>query len=53
MRALTVRQVMESGDAAIEASGLNPWCMNEGTAQGHERIDASFIEAAIAKAEGR
>ena len=49
---LTVRQVIEAGDEAIEAAGLNPWCMKEGLAEGHEHIGAYFIDAAIAKATG-
>lgn len=50
---LTVRQVIEGGDDAIAAAGLNPWCMNEGLADGDETISDDFISAAIAKAEGR
>lgn len=34
----TVRQVIEAGNDAIEASGLNPWCMNEGRADGTEEV---------------
>lgn len=49
---LTVRQVIEAGDDAISAAGLNPWCLNEGLAEGHEQIGCSRIDAAIAKAEG-
>ncbi len=45
---LTVRQVIEGGDAAIDASGLNPYCMNEGLATGDEHIDAWRIPAALA-----
>ena len=32
----TVRRIINAGDSAIEASGLNPWCMNEGAADGSE-----------------
>lgn len=49
---LTVRQVIEAGDDAIAAAGLNPWCMNEGLARGDEPIAAHFIEWAIAAAKG-
>lgn len=37
-RLVTVRQVIEAGDEAIDAAGLNPWCMNEGLATGDERV---------------
>jgi hypothetical protein len=47
VRLVTVRQVIESGDDAIEAAGINPWAMNEGLAEGHERIDTYFIDAAL------
>lgn len=50
---ITVRQVIEAGDDAIAAVGLNPWCMNEGRATGDEPVSADFIEAALAKAEGK
>lgn len=36
---LTVRQVIHAGDAAIDAAGLNPWCINEGLATGDEEIN--------------
>lgn len=48
---LTVRQVIEAGDDFIEAAGLNPWCMNEGLAQGGERIGTGFIDAALSSAQ--
>lgn len=35
---VTVRQAIEAGDEAIEAAGLNPWCINEGLATGDERV---------------
>ena len=48
---LTVRDIIEAGDEAIEAAGLNPWCINEGLAMGHERIyidvSPAQVEAAI------
>jgi hypothetical protein len=53
VRLLTVRQVIAAGDDAIDAAGLNPYCINEGQASGDERISVWWIEAAIAKAEGR
>lgn len=37
---VTVRQIIEAGDDAIEAAGLNPWCINEGRASGDERFDS-------------
>lgn len=50
---LTVRQIIEAGDDAIKAAGLNPYCMNEGLAKGDEKIDAWWIEAALdGKREG-
>lgn len=45
IRLLTVRQVIEAGDEAISAAGLNPWAMNEGLATGDERIDAWWLDA--------
>lgn len=49
---LSVRQVIEAGDKAIDAAGLNPWAMNEGLATGDERIDAGWIDAALSLAKG-
>lgn len=43
VRLVTVRQVIDAGDRAINAAGLNPWCMNEGLADGGERISPSFL----------
>jgi hypothetical protein len=43
----TVRGVFEAGDKAIDAAGLNPWCINEGLASGDEEIDTWFIDAAL------
>jgi hypothetical protein len=40
----TVRQVIEAGDKAIGAAGLNPWCMNEGRADGTETISLWWLE---------
>lgn len=53
LRLLAVRQVIEAGDDAITAAGLNPYAMNEGLAEGHERLSLWWVEAAIAQAEGR
>lgn len=39
LHALTIRGIFEAGDEAIEASGINPWCINEGLAEGNERFD--------------
>ena len=36
LRQLTVKQVIEAGDAAIDAAGLNPWCLKEGLVEGSE-----------------
>lgn len=44
LRLPTVRQVINAGDDAIDAAGLNPWAMNEGLATGDERISPSFID---------
>jgi hypothetical protein len=46
-RLVTVRQVIEAGDDAIDAAGLNPWAINEGLAEGNEPIGAHFIDAAL------
>lgn len=46
-RLVTVRQVIEAGNEAIDAAGLNPYCINEGRAEGHEKIGCYFIEAAL------
>ena len=41
---VTVRQVIDAGDEAIEAAGLNPWCINEGRAEGYERISTWMLK---------
>jgi hypothetical protein len=51
IQTLTVRQVIEAGDAAIDAAGLNPWCMNEGAADGSESIGWWRFEDVLAAAE--
>lgn len=48
---VTVRQAIESGDEAIEASGLNPWCMNEGLADGYEKIGFYAVDLLLEKAK--
>lgn len=50
---LTVRQVISAGDDAIEAAGLNPWCINEGLATGDECIGRQWwLTEAIEKVKG-
>ena len=49
---LTVRQVIEAGYDAIDASGLNPYCMNEGLAEGHESIAPWWLASAIRRCKG-
>ena len=51
LRLLTVQQVIESGGPFIEASGLNPWCLNEGLSTGNERLSTWQIDAALAAAK--
>lgn len=48
---LTVRQAVHLGDDAITALGLNPYCINEGLADGTERINLEWAKEAIAEAE--
>ena len=48
---VTVRQVIEAGDEAINAVGLNPWVLNEGLARGDESVDLTFARHAIEEAE--
>jgi len=43
----TVRQIIENGDRAIDAAGLNPWAMNEGLATGDERHTPWQLEDCI------
>lgn len=43
----TVRQIIEAGDRAIDAAGLNPWAMNEGLATGDERHTPWQLEDCI------
>lgn len=51
LRAVTVRRVLEAGSDVIEASGLNPWCVNEGRADGSESIGTWWLESAISAVE--
>jgi hypothetical protein len=44
---LTIRQVIEAGDEAINAVGLNPYAMNEGRATGEEGINTYWFDDAI------
>jgi hypothetical protein len=46
---VTVRQVIDAGDQAIDAAGLNPWCINEGLATGEERLNLSCTDELIAR----
>jgi hypothetical protein len=48
VRLLTVRQVIEAGNEAIDAAGLNAYCINEGLAEGHERLGFWQLDHAIA-----
>lgn len=41
---LSVDQIIEAGDAAIQAAGLDPWCLNEGTADRKARLNAWRFE---------
>lgn len=50
---LTVRQVIQAGDDAIDAAGFNPWCINEGRATGDECIGRQWwLTEAIEKVKG-
>lgn len=51
LRGLTVGTVMERGIEAINAAGLNPYCMNEGRATGSERISTDWLDLAISSAK--
>lgn len=42
LRMITIKQVIEKGDKAIDACGLNPWCLKEGLAEGHEPALSSW-----------
>lgn len=52
IRMLTVRQVVQAGDDAINAVGLHPWCIAEGLATGDEPVSVSKFERAIPEAKG-
>jgi len=45
----TVRQIIEAGDRAIDAAGINPYAMNEGLATGDERHTPWQLEDCIQK----
>jgi hypothetical protein len=42
---------MERGIDAINAAGLNPYCINEGRATGSERISTDWLDLAISSAK--
>jgi hypothetical protein len=49
---MTIRDILDRGDEVIEASGLNPWCVNEGLATGDELHDVTWrAQAALTKAQ--
>ncbi len=50
VRPMTVRDALRS-DSAVEAAGLNPWCVNEGRATGEEPLDLSWLDHAIEACE--
>lgn len=41
---VTVGMVINSDDNTIQASGLNPWCLNEGTAQREDKLSTWWME---------
>jgi hypothetical protein len=49
IRLLTVQQVFDAGTPAITASGLNPWCMNEGLATGRELLSTWWMDVPTAE----
>jgi hypothetical protein len=44
VRLLTVGQVVDAGDDAIEAAGLNTWCVNEGLATRESKLNPTFLD---------
>lgn len=50
LRGLTIRNVFDRGIEAINAAGLNPWAINEGRADGTERVSTDWLDNAIAAA---
>lgn len=44
LRMWTIGEVIKAGDAAIEATGLNPWCIAEG-ADPNQPIDLWWLPA--------
>lgn len=44
LRLVTVGQVVAAGDAAISASGVNPWAMNEGLAEKDSPISTHWFD---------
>ncbi len=51
VRVVTVGQAFDAGEAAIAASGLDPWALNEGKAVRGDRLDAWWLDFARARAE--
>jgi len=43
----TIRQILEEGDIAINLSGLNPWCVNEGLSTGDEKFSSYKLQNCI------
>lgn len=44
---ITVRQVINAGNDAIEAADLNPYAMNEGLATGDEHINTWWMDSVV------
>lgn len=51
LRGLTIRDVFEAGNGAIDAAGLNPYCINEGMSDGSEGFESWWLDSAIAAVE--
>ena len=51
MGLISVKQVIKAGDEAINACGLNPWCVNEGRATGDEKISTWSVSHLIDEIE--
>ena len=46
----TIREVVRAGDKAINAAGLNPYCMNEG-ANGSDIVDLWWLPSLLLRIE--
>ena len=46
----TIREVVRAGDKAINAAGLNPYCMHEG-ANGNDTIDLWWLPPLLTRIE--